>query len=293
MSSPVIETQRAGAELGAGLDALELGPAEPRAPRWRKVLDSVLPPLGGLALLLLAWMLVVAVYHPTTLPSPGAVYSSLLDSWRQGRVQEAVGTSLERGGLGFLFSVLVGTPIGLLLSRVRFLRRAFQPLVSGLQSMPSVAWVPAAILWFALSEGTIYFVILMGAIPSIINGTISGIDQVPPLYTRVGHVLGARGLKMARYVLLPAALPGYIGGLKQGWAFSWRSLMAAELIVTSSTFGLGLGQLLDQSRQLFDLPGVLGGIIAILVVGLAVDLLVFSPVERAVLRRRGLLVSRD
>ena len=289
VTAPVIETQRAGAELGAGLDALELGPVELRTPLWRRVLDSVVPPLLGLGILLGVWQLVVSTYHPSTLPSPLEVWDSLRDSWSRGRVQEAVGTSLERGGLGFLLSVVVATPIGLLLSRVRVLRRAFGPIISGLQSMPSVAWVPAAILWFSLSEGTIYFVILMGAIPSIVNGTISGIDQVPPLYSRVGHVLGARGFALARHVLLPAALPGYLGGLKQGWAFSWRSLMAAELIVTSSTFGLGLGQLLDQSRQLFDLPGVLAGIIAILVVGLAVDLLVFSPVERAVLKRRGLV----
>ena len=289
MTAPVIETQRAGAELGAGLDALELGPVEARTPVWRRVLDSAVPPLLGLGILLGIWQLVIAVYDPENLPGPLAVASSLQDSWSQGRVQEAVLTSLERGGLGFLLSVVVATPIGLLLSRVRVLRRAFGPIISGLQSMPSVAWVPAAILWFSLSEGTIYFVILMGAIPSIVNGTISGIDQVPPLFSRVGHVLGARGFALARFVLLPAALPGYIGGLKQGWAFSWRSLMAAELIVTSSTFGLGLGQLLDQSRQLFDLPGVLAGIIAILVVGLAVELLVFSPVERAVLKRRGLV----
>ena len=225
--------------------------------------------------------------------SPSAVWAAITDNWDRGRLQEAAGTSLERGGLGFVFSVAIGTPIGLLLSRVRFLRQAFGPIITGLQSMPSVAWVPLAILWFSLSEGTIYFVILMGAIPSIVNGTISGIDQVPPLYSRVGHVLGARGFSLARHVLLPAALPGYIGGLKQGWAFSWRSLMAAELIVTSSTFGLGLGQLLDQSRQLFDIPGVIAGIVTILVVGLAVDLLVFSPVERAVLKRRGLLVIRN
>ena len=289
MTAPVIETQRAGAELGSGLDALELGPVEARAPLWRRVADSTFPPLLGLAILLGIWQLVIAVYDPENLPGPGAVASSLQESWSQGRVQEAVLTSLERGGLGFLLSVVVATPIGLLLSRVRVLRRAFGPIISGLQSMPSVAWVPAAILWFSLSEGTIYFVILMGAIPSIVNGTISGIDQVPPLFSRVGHVLGARGMAMARFVLLPAALPGYIGGLKQGWAFSWRSLMAAELIVTSSTFGLGLGQLLDQSRQLFDMPGVLAGIIAILVVGLAVEMLVFSPVERAVLKRRGLV----
>ena len=293
MTAPVIETERAGAELGAGLDALELGPVEARPARWRRVLDSAVPPLLGLGILLGAWQLVVGVYAPENLPTPLAVARSLQDSWSQGRVQEAVLTSLERGGLGFLLSVVVATPIGLLLSRVRVLRRAFGPIISGLQSMPSVAWVPAAILWFSLSEGTIYFVVLMGAIPSIVNGTISGIDQVPPLFTRVGHVLGARGFALARHVLLPAALPGYLGGLKQGWAFSWRSLMAAELIVTSSSFGLGLGQLLDQSRQLFDIPGVLAGIIAILVVGLAVDLLVFSPVERAVLKRRGLLVTRS
>ena len=292
MTAPVIQTSRAGAELSEALDALELGPVEPRTPWWRRILQSGLPAVAGLAVILGIWLLVVQVMHPDTLPSPGEVLASLRDNWQRGRIQEAVLKSLERGGLGFLLSVAIGTPIGLLLSRVHVLRQAFGPIITGLQSMPSVAWVPAAILWFHLSEGTIYFVILMGAVPSIVNGTISGIEQVPPLYTRVGHVLGARGLALARHVLLPAALPGYIGGLKQGWAFSWRSLMAAEIIVTTSSLGFGLGQLLDQSRTLFDVPGVLGGIIAILVVGLAVDLLVFSPVERAVLRRRGLLVGK-
>lgn len=284
-----VQTERAGADLSAGLDALEMGPEEPRTPMLRQVLDSAVPPLLALVSILVVWQLIVEVRDPQNLPSPGEVWDSARRQWEQGRILEAVGTSLERGGLGFLLSVTIATPIGLLLARVTLLRRAFQPIISGLQSLPSVAWVPAAILWFSLSEGTIYFVILMGAIPSIVNGTISGIDQVPPLYSRVGHVLGARGLTLARYVLLPAALPGYLGGLKQGWAFSWRSLMAAELIVNSSTFGFGLGQLLDQSRQLADLPGVLVGIIAILVVGLAVDLIVFGPLERRVLRRRGLL----
>lgn len=293
MTAPVIQTERAGAELSDGLDALELGPAEPHTPAWRKAVDSGLPAVGGLLILLGIWLLVIAVWHPSTLPSPAAVWSSFKDNWARGRIQEAVGTSLERGGLGFIFSVIIGTPIGLVLSRVHFLRRAFGPIITGLQSMPSVAWVPAAILWFALSDKTIYFVVLMGAVPSIVNGTLSGIDQVPPMFTRVGHVLGAKGFALSRHVLLPAALPGYIGGLKQGWAFSWRSLMAAELIVSGSTFGLGLGQLLDQSRELFDIPGVIAGIITILIVGLAVDMLVFSPVERAVLKRRGLLVVRN
>lgn len=292
MTGPMIETERAGADLSAGLDALELGPEEPRTPRWRRVLDGVLPPLFALGALLGVWALIVATAAPDNLPSPGEVADSFRTSWEQGRIQEAVATSLQRGAVGFTIAVLVATPVGLLLAQVHFLRRAFQPIISGLQSLPSVAWVPAAIIWFGLSETTIYFVILMGAIPSIVNGTISGINQVPPLYRRVGHVLGARGLTLARHVLLPAALPGFIGGLKQGWAFSWRSLMAAELIVNSSQFGFGLGQLLDQSRQLSDLPGVLVGILAILFVGLLVDLCVFGPAERRVLKRRGLLVHK-
>lgn len=288
MTGPMIETSRAGADLSAGLDALETVPVEPRTPLGVRVVRSVLPPLLALASLLALWQAVVVLRDPQTLPSPVEVWQSAGDQWGRGRIQEAVLTSLRRGALGFGLSVLVATPIGLLLAQVPFLRRAFGPLISGLQALPSVAWVPAAILWFSLSEGTIYFVILMGAIPSIVNGTMSGIDQVPPLYRRVGHVLGARGLTLARHVLLPAALPGFVGGLKQGWAFSWRSLMAAELIVQSQTFGFGLGQLLDQSRQLFDVPGIVVGILAILFVGLAVDLLLFGPLERAVLARRGL-----
>ncbi|MCW2622434.1 MAG: sulfate transporter permease [Frankiales bacterium] len=292
MTAPLVDTERAGAELEAGLDALDTAVQEPRAPLWRVALDNVVPPLVALGSLLLVWQLVVVTKDPQNLPSPHEVWTGFGEQWDQGRIQEAVRTSLERGGLGFVFSVIVATPIGLLLARVRILRRAFQPVISGLQSLPSVAWVPLAILWFQLGEGSIYFVVLMGAIPSIVIGTISGIDQVPPLYTRVGHVLGARGLTLARHVLLPAALPGYLGGLKQGWAFSWRSLMAAELIVNSSALGLGLGQVLQQARDLSDTAGVIVGIFAILVVGLAVDLLLFAPVERRVLRRRGLLTAR-
>lgn len=292
MTGPVIETERAGADLSAGLDALELGPEEARTRLWRRVVDSVLPPLFALATIFVVWVVVCKTKDPENLPSPSEVWDRFSELWADGRVQEAAGTSLERGGLGFLLSVVIATPIGLLLSQVSFLRRAFQPIISGLQSLPSVAWVPAALLWFGLTEKAIYFVILMGAIPSIVNGTISGIDQVPPLFRRVGHVLGARGLTLARYVLLPAALPGYIGGLKQGWAFSWRSLMAAELIVNAPFLGTGLGQLLDAERTNSVFPGVIVGIFAILIVGLLVDLLVFGPLERAVLKRRGLLVHR-
>ena len=280
------------ASVERGLDALERVPVQ-ETPRWRRWAGKVGPPLVAVALVLLVWQLLVwAEIKPRyTFPGPTDVWSTLVDQWRQGTLPRAVWLSLSRGALGFLASMAIGTPLGLLVARVRPLRAALAPVLSGLQSLPSVAWVPAGILWFGLSPATIYFVVLLGAVPSIANGTISGIDQVPPLYLRVGRVLGARGLRAARYVVMPAALPGYLGGLKQGWAFAWRSLMAAELITQSPRLGTGLGQLLDTGRQLFDVSLVFAMIISILVVGVAVDRLVFSPVERGVLRRRGLLVD--
>ena len=154
-----------------------------------------------------------------------------------------------------------------------------------------MAWVPAAVLWFGLSDATVYFVILMGAIPSIVNGMLSGIDQVPPQLRRVGTVLGASRWQLATAVVLPAALPGYVAGLKQGWAFSWRSLMAAEIIAVGGSIGFGLGSMLQQSRELFDLAGVLGTILLILAIGILIELLLFGPLERRMLRNRGLALG--
>ena len=281
------------ASLEAGLDALE-APVESRPSPLAKAFSTTWPPVVAVALLLLVWELVYrAEVKPTfALPSPADVGLVLLEQLRDGTLVDAIVTSVTRGGVGFVVAVLIGTPLGLLVGRVRAVRRGIGPILSGLQSLPSVAWVPAAIIFFGLGEGAIYAVVLLGAVPSIANGMVSGIDQVPPLFLRVGRVLGARGLASARFVLLPAVLPAYLGGLRQGWAFSWRSLMAAELIVSSPELGLGLGQLLDQGRLLNDMSMVFAGILGILVVGIAVELCLFAPLERRVLRRRGLLVGR-
>ena len=281
------------ASLEAGLDALE-APQEARASGARRAFATAWPPVVAVGLLLLVWELVYrAEVKPTyALPSPADVGLVLLEQLRNGTLLEAIGTSVTRGGLGFVIAVLVGTPLGLLVGRVRAVRRGIGPVLSGLQSLPSIAWVPAAIIFFGLGEAAIYAVVLLGAVPSIANGMVSGIDQVPPLFLRVGRVLGARGLAAARFVVLPAVLPAYLGGLRQGWAFSWRSLMAAELIVSSPELGLGLGQLLDQGRLLNDMSLVFAGILGILVVGIAVELCLFAPLERRVLRRRGLLTAR-
>lgn len=280
------------ASLERGLDRLE-DARTTRTPRWRRVAAKVLPPLVAVALVLLVWQILIwAEIKPRyTFPSPGDVWTSLADNWETGTLQKALWLSVSRGVLGFLVSVAIGTPLGLVVARVKVLRTALAPILSGLQSLPSVAWVPIGILWFGLSPTTIFFVVLLGAVPSIANGTISGVDQVPPLYLRVGTVLGARGLATARHILMPAALPGYLGGLKQGWAFSWRSLMGAELIAIGGSIGFGLGSLLAQGRTVSDMAVVLTAVLTILAVGIVIELLLFNPLEKRLLRGRGLLRS--
>ena len=205
-----------------------------------------------------------------------------------GSIWSITWTSVHRAVLGFAASVVIATPLGLLVAKVPVVRSAIGPLLAGMQSLPSVAWVPAAVLWFGLTDATIYFVVLLGAIPSIANGLVAGIDQVPPILPRVGQVMGAGPLDSARLILLPAALPGYLAGTKQGWAFSWRSLMAAEIIATSPQLGVGLGAYLKHGSDFNSIPGVIAAIFLILLVGVGIELLVFRPLERRVLRTRGL-----
>ncbi|WP_104084328.1 ABC transporter permease [Cryobacterium sp. Y11] len=278
--------------LESGLDSLQAVPDTPHG-AFRRTLDGVLPPILLLIALVAAWQvyILIAKPRPDLIPGPLDVFGALASAWSSDRLQLAVATSLERGGLGFIIAVVIGTPIGLLLAECRPVRRALGPLLSGLQVLPSVAWVPAAIIWFGISDATVYFVILMGAVPSIANGLVSGVDQIPPQLRRVGTVLGASRFEMATLVVLPAALPGYFSGLKQGWAFAWRSLMAAEIIVIGGNIGFGLGTMLDQNRELADLSGVLATILAILFVGILVELVIFAPIERRLLRRRGLMAA--
>ncbi|NWF29271.1 ABC transporter permease [Streptomyces sp. PKU-EA00015] len=279
------------AGLEAGLDALDAVQVS-RTPVREVLLRKVLPPLTAVALVLVVWQLLVwaEVTEAYKLPAPSAVWDSVSEMWLQGTLLEVVWTSVSRGLLGFLMALAIGTPLGLLVARVKFVRAAIGPILSGLQSLPSVAWVPPAVIWLGLNDSMMFAVILLGAVPSIANGLVSGVDQVPPLFLRAGRTLGATGLKGTWHIVMPAALPGYVAGLKQGWAFSWRSLMAAEIIASSPDLGLGLGQLLENGRNNADMAGVFLAILLILIVGIAIDLLIFSPLERWVLRSRGLLV---
>ena len=275
--------------LEAGLDALQSS-AHREATLAARLRRTVLPPVVAVGLLLVGWQTFVLLQIKPTyvVPGPLDVWRALVAELETGSAQVAFLTSMQRGVIGFVVAVLVATPLGILVARVRPVRTAIGPLITGLQVLPSVAWVPAGIIWFGLSDATVYFVILMGAVPSIINGLVAGVDHVPPLYRRVGRVLGAGRLAMVRHVILPASLPGYLAGLKQGWAFSWRSLMAAEIIAVGGDIGYGLGALLQQGRELADMSLVMLAILLILVVGIVVELAVFAPIERRVLRGRGL-----
>ncbi|EFF93755.1 ABC transporter, permease [Streptomyces sp. e14] len=281
------------AGVEAGLDALDTAESG-RTPLRQTFVNKIFPPIVAVVVVLLAWQALITfnvVDDPTKLPSPSDVGAEFKDAWLQGTLLDYIWTSVSRGLLGFLFALAIGTPLGLLVARVKFVRAAIGPVLSGLQSLPSVAWVPPAVIWLGLDNSMMYAVILLGAVPSIANGLVSGIDQVPPLYLRAGRTMGATGLKGAWHIVLPAALPGYLAGLKQGWAFSWRSLMAAEIIASSPDLGIGLGALLENGRNASSMSMVFEAIILILFVGIAIDLLIFSPLERWVLRSRGLFVK--
>jgi len=279
-------------KVGAGLALLDTaGPAKiSGADRARAIAKAVLPPVVLLVILIGIWQaLWAAAFWPEyKLPAPQTVAAELWGEISSGQVFSILWVSVHRGVFGFLLGVLIATPLGLLLARVKVVRAAVGPFLSALQSLPSVAWVPPALFWFGPTPPTIYIVVLLGSVPSIANGLVSGIDQIPPILPRVGRVLGAGPLASAAHILLPAALPGYLAGLKQGWAFSWRSLMAAELIANSPQLGLGLGQYLQYGSSYADMSMIISAILLILLVGLGVELLVFRPLERRVLRTRGL-----
>jgi NitT/TauT family transport system permease protein len=278
------------AVLEAGLDALDAPPVV-RVARVQRLWSALWPPTLLVLLLIGVWQLCVSsdLVPDEDLPSPGAMLSALGGQWSDGDLLPAIASSTGRAAVGFGLSVVLGTVLGLLVGQVRPVRRALGPLLSVLQSLPAVAWVPAAVLWFGTGELTVLVVVLFGAVPSVANGVVHGLDQIPPLLRSAARVLGARGLAAARHVLLPASLPGFLAGVRQGWSFAWRSLMAVELLVASQA--AGVGNLLDHSRKAGDMAGVLAGVVTILAIGVVVELCLFAPLERRVLRRRGLLAA--
>jgi NitT/TauT family transport system permease protein len=275
----------------AGLDALET-PLVRGKPVWRRAWSATWPKVLAIGIALLAWELVVlSGWKPTyLLPAPTDVLARLAADAGQPELWTAVVTTLRRAVWGFGLAVAIGIGVGVLVSRFAVLRSGVGSLIMGLQTMPSIAWFPLAVLLFKLTEEAITFVIVLGAAPSIANGLIHGVDHIPPVLTRAGRVMGAKGLDAYRYVILPAAMPSFVAGLKQGWAFAWRSLMAGELIVVIANQA-SLGQLLQVNRDLVDSEGLLSIMLVILTIGILLDALVFGTIERRIRAKRGLLTA--
>ncbi|HLZ95706.1 MAG TPA: ABC transporter permease [Candidatus Dormibacteraeota bacterium] len=260
------------------------GPAGPqRAWSW------LWPKLAAVALFLVAWQAIVwSGWRPDyVLPGPMPVFQRLGQDLGRPEFWAGVGNTMRRAFLGYAIAIVIGSAVGLLVARVPIVRKAVGHAILGLQSMPSIAWFPLAILLFQLTEGAILFVVILGAAPAVATGLLGGVDHVQPLLVRVGRVMGARGVTLYRYVILPAALPGFVGGLKQGWAFAWRSLMAGEIIGVVANQP-SLGQQLQFARDFSDAQQLLALMIVIFLVGVAVDL-AFGFADRAIRRRWGLL----
>ena len=276
-------------KLEAGLDNLETTTRQSEG--VKTYLARLLSPLIAIAVIILIWQIVfwLQLQPDYVLPGPVQVWDALVAQAQQDILWQATFNSVRRAIQGFLIAVVIATPLGLALGFSTKLRAIFGPILTGLQQLPSVAWVPAAIIWFGLSDATIYTVVLLGAVPSIANGLLAGMDQIPPIYLRAGQVMGAKGFGRVWRIVLPAAWPGYLAGMEQGWAFAWRSLMAAELIAVSPALGPGLGQMLDVGRTLGDMALILGSIAMIMAVGILIEWLVFSPLRTRTLRNRGLI----
>jgi len=254
-----------------------------------RIWANMWPKVAAIALALGAWQLVVwSGWKPDyVLPGPLPVFQRLVADLATPDFDLGIAVTLRRALLGYAIAVAIGGAAGILVARVGVLRKAVGSAILGLQSMPSIAWFPLAILLFGLNETAIFFVVILGAAPAIAGGLVSGVDHVQPLLVRVGRVMGAQGLGLYRHVILPAALPSFAGGLKQGWAFAWRSLMAGEIIGIVG-HQLSLGQQIQFARDFADSEQLVAIIVVIFVIGVAIDGL-FGALDREIRWRWGLV----
>jgi len=236
--------------------------------------------------LLAIWALLAKshIWPPYLFPAPWGVARALLDGFADHSFWIGIAVTMKRMLIGYSLSVVLGMILGLGLGSNKFLEETLGGLLVSLQSLPSICWIPLAVLWFGLTEKAILFVVLMGSLLSVTIAMEDGRKQMPRIYGMAGRNLGARGFRLFWSVLLPASLPFIVNGMKQGWAFAWRSLIQAEMIFLS----LGLGQLLMMGRDLNDMSQVIAVMILIIILGFVVDGLVFRTIERRLQEKWGL-----
>lgn len=232
------------------------------------------------------WQLIcgLRIWPPYLFPSPLSVLASLQMGFSDRTFLIGMGISLKRIALGYGLSVLLGIVLGFLIATSEFLEATLGGVVLSLQSLPSLCWLPLAVLWFGLTEKAIVFVVVMGSLLAVTINTQIGMRHVPKIYLMAGRNLGAHGLRLFVHVLLPASLPHLVAGLKQGWAFAWRSLISGEMLFVS----LGLGHLLMMGRDLNDMSQVLAVMALIMAIGHLVDRLVFERLENGIRQKWGL-----
>jgi NitT/TauT family transport system permease protein len=255
--------------------------ATPARLKWASLTRRVV----FLGALLLLWEVLAqsGLWERYLFPGPIQVAQVLFDALRQGILLQGALVSLRRIAIGYAISTALGVVLGALLARKPVLEDTLGLLVSGLQALPSVCWLPLAILWLGLNERAIQFVVIMGALFSITIGVRDGILNTPPVFVKAARNLGAKGFALYAQVIVPAALPSIVAGLKQGWAFAWRSLMAAELLF----FSLSLGNLLQTGRDFNDAATVMAVMVVIVAIGVTVNQLIFAPLERRIGERWG------
>lgn len=285
----MLAVEESRATVGEVAVVADEGVADARRPdRARRVWLALWPKLAAVVLAVGLWQVVVwSGWRPEyVLPSPFTVLDRLGELVADGTVSEAVAITMRRALVGYALALVIGVAVGALVVSSRIARSAVGSMITGLQTMPSIAWFPLAIVLFKLSESAIMFVVVLGAAPSIANGLISGVDHVPPVLQRAGRAMGAGRWAMFRHVVLPASLPSFVSGLKQGWSFAWRSLMAGELLVVLGASSVGF--LLTQYRQVADYPSMVAIMIVVLVIGIVIDAVLFAALDRWVRRIHGL-----
>lgn len=288
-------SSRASVDGGAGAPVL-VAPMSPTAPLGLRACAAnvgrslAMRRVLFFGLLLVAWEALsrLGPWPDYLMPGPIAVGEAIAEGLRSGLFVRGAGVSLLRLAIGYGISLLGGVVIGTLLVRFKALQDTVGALIVGLQALPSVCWLPLAILWFGLNERAIVFVVVMGSLFSIVLGVQGGIANTSPIFVKAARNLGATGLRLYTHVVLPSAFPTILAGLKQGWAFAWRSLMAAELLY----FSLSLGNLLQTGRDLNDAAQVMAVMALIITIGVAFNQLLFAPLERRVAERWGFGASR-
>jgi NitT/TauT family transport system permease protein len=272
-----------------GLDALDVEAPAPRDPGQvaRRTWTRLWPKLAALAIVYGIWELVhLSGWKKLVLPGPGVTLSNLWAQAHTSLLWQAIGTTMERLALGYGIALVIGVVVGSLVSRIPPLRAAVGSLITGLQTMPSLVWLPFAIILFGLTTQAILFVVVMAAAPSIANGLIAGVDYTSPLMVKAATMMGLRRLSLHWHLFLPASLPTFVAGLKQAYAFAWHGLLAGELLVLIANRP-SLGVLLSTDQDQSDMPSVVAIMIVILILGICVDAL-FGVANNAIRRRWGL-----